>query len=372
MRTTIFTAICLFFLVVYMVSSSNGLMKKITEYRFFYNTILTTPRALYGDLYGISSLRDFKANIWKEKTAVKLDTCNVPRLINLYCICDSYLNGFFSSPSIFCGVKTYKFTMWPGVRKWDHGGPIETEVDSTQINVLLIERSERFFSVIPLQDYLDKIEFVKKQKNVKKKITGIISEDASFFSVDREQIIRIHNMIMNENIGQNLEFNLFDYVIFNPLKELKAQLNYKLFGRMNNGVSVIPGQPYLFLRETVDPAFNQSSFRPIDDRQIDTIVATLNSTCNYYRARGFDAVYFSIIPNPISIICPVYKTYNDLIRRVQNHPDLIMPMINIYDKLYSANCQVYRNADTHWNANGFSLWANEFNKYLRKVHKIKE
>jgi len=103
-----------------------------------------------------------------------------------------------------------------------------------------------------------------------------------------------------------------------------------------------------------------------------SIVAILNSTWNYYRANGFDAVCFSIIPNPVSIICPGYKTYNDLIRRVQNHPDLIRSMINIYDRSDSARCQVYFNSDSHWNLNSFNIWIIEVNKYLRKVDKVKK
>jgi hypothetical protein len=174
---------------------------------------------------------------------------------------------------------------------------------------------------------------------------------------------------MNKNINQNLEFNLFDYIIFNPLKELKAQLNYKLFGRISKEVSIIPNQPYLFLSETVNAESSISSFNPIDDNQIGKVVTTLNSTYSHYRSIGFDAVCFSIIPNPVSIICPEYKTYNDIIRRVQNHPDLIMPMINIIDRLDSAHCQVYQFSDSHWNYNGFNLWVNEFNKYLRTVNK---
>jgi hypothetical protein len=105
--------------------------------------------------------------------------------------------------------------------------------------------------------------------------------------------------------------------------------------------------------------------------QIDSLVATLNSTFNYYKAKGFDAVCYSIIPNPVSIICPGYKPYNDLIRRVQNHPGLIMPMINVFDRLDTASCQVYYNADSHWNYNGFNIWVNEFNKYLGTVAKVK-
>lgn len=366
MKKFIFAAVGVFFLSIYIVSSSSDLMKKITQYRFLTESILKSSKYRFGDLYGVSYLADFKKEVWKEKTVIERDTCSFSREINLFCICDSYLYSFIQSPSIFCGVKTYKFT------RWYLDGPIETELDSTKVNVLLIERTERYFPFTPLADYLNRIKLVKKHAIVKSEKAEIIRQNASLCFIDHEKIMAIYNMIYNKNIDQNIEFNLFDYMIFSPLKELKAQLNYKVFGRTNKEVSVIPDKPYLFLSETVDPRSGSSSFIPISDEQISSTVATLNSTYAYYRNNGFDAVCFSIIPNPISIICPGYKPYNDIIRRVQNHPDLIMPMVNIYDRFASATCQVYHTADSHWNYNGFNLWVNEINKYLRSVDKVKK
>ncbi len=364
MRKTIFAIIGLFFLTILIVSSSDKWMKNITHYRFTTNSMLQSSRIRYGDLYALSYLPYFKKDIWKEKTDIVLDTCTIPRLIHLYCIGDSYL-GLIPYDTVFCGVN--KFI----IKRWADNLPIEIELDTTQINVLLIERTERFLTSISLTDYLNNIKFIKNDKNAVTDSMEKIAENVPIGFFNNEKLIEIFGNIFNKNINQNLEFNLFDYTIFEPFKELKARLNYELFGRMEKNVTMIPDQTYLFFLETIDPASTYSSFTPINDEQVSQIVATLDSTYVYYRARGFDEVYCSIIPNPVSIVCPNYKPYNNIIRRVQDHPGLIMPMINIIDSLEKAQVQVYLNCDSHWNANGFNIWVNEFNKYLGKVRKVK-
>ena len=380
MRTVILSVICVFFLSIYIVSSSSDLMKMITPYRFHTLGILSSSRYRYGDLYGVSFLPDFKNAIWDEKAEIKRDTCNSPARINLYCVCDSYLWNYSylwmtsHSPSVFCGVNSVRYVKWAveDPARWEIVDPVEIELDSTKVNVLLIERAERFFQYIPVQGYSDKIKFVKKRPVAQRKAIKIIRQEASIFAIDQEKLVAIYNFLFNKNINQNLEFNLFDYRIFIPFKEIKAQLNYKLFERSSKEVTIIPNIPYLFMNETIDPRSVRSSFIPTDDQKISNIVSGLNTIDTYYKTNGFDAVYFSVLPNPVSIISPGYQSYNDVIKRVQNHPDLRMSMINIFDKLATAPCQVYYNSDSHWNINGFNLWVNEFNSYLRKADKVKK
>ncbi len=365
MRKITFAITGLFFLVILVVSSSNKWMKKITQYRYYTKNVLQSSRLQYGDMYWYGYLPDFKNDFLKEKTDIVLDKCNSQRLIHLYCIGDSYLNHPLLSDTFFCGVNKLI------IKRWSDDIPLKTELDTSQINVLLIERTERFLRGISLTDYLNNIKFIRKDKNAENDSKEKIDESVSVGFFTNEKLNEIFKDIFNKNINQNLEFNLFDYEIFNPLKELKAKLNYELFGRTDKIVTLIPGHPYHFLSSTVDPASIHSSFMPINDEQVSQVVATLDSTYVYYRARGFDEVCFSIIPNTVSIICPDYKPYNNIIKRVQDHPELIMPMINIYDSLKTARCQVFYNSDTHWNTNGFNMWANEFNKFLVKVGKVK-
>ena len=313
----------------------------------------------------MSYLKDFKKPAKKTNADISLNSCNSSRIINLYCICDSYLWSFVISDSIFCGVKKYRFT------RWGLESPLEVELDTAKINVLLIERVERNFMFVPFSYYIHNVKFIQKDKFDKKISKKIVKQEASMLFVNKELLLKYSNMLANSNINQNLEFNLFDYAIFSPLKEMKAEINYQLFGKTNKDICIIPGYPYLFYRTTVEPKSPGSSFYPITDEKIHDAVVCLDSVYTFFRSNGFDEVCFTIAPNPVSIICPGYSHYNNVIKRVQNHPKLIMPMINIFDKLDSAKFQVFFNSDTHWNSNGFNLWVNEFNKYLGTVKKLR-
>ncbi len=363
MRTFIFIVISAFFLTIYVVSSSGVLMKNIARYRLATDGMLRSSKYHYGDLFGVSSLPGFKGNIRNDQVLLPIKGCNSDRNINLYCICDSYLYSFIGDPSIFCGVNKYEFT------RWGLDEPLKIDIDTTKTNVLFIERAERFFRYIPLTAYLDRIHFNERSAHSNTGVPATKTESPERISTFRGFIDIIYSILTDRNLNQNLEFNIFDYIIFLPFKEMKAQLNYKLFGRTVKEVSLVQGVPYLFLSETLDPASGNSSFMPLNDGEVDSIVSTLNSTYKQFRNKGFDEVYFSIIPNPVTILCPNYKPYNGIISRVQGHPHLIMPMINIYDKLNSAGCQVYQKSDSHWNRNGFNLWVNEANKYLSTTRK---
>jgi len=247
---------------------------------------------------------------------------------------------------------------------------MEISLDTSQVNVLLIEVAERFLRMKTQSDYIEKIKFLKNksQSTSNKNINQIMTAG---LSISKEDFTLIYKCIYNPSINQNLEFNLFDYPVFTPFKEIRAWLNFKLFGNVPQEISVIDNCPFLFLRETVDSNSDQSSFKYLPDEEVKNIVMRLNSVYQHYKNNGFTKVVFSIVPNPVSLISPSYKKYNNIIRRVQNHPGLIIPMINIYDRLDSAGCQVYYNSDSHWNCNGFNLWVNEFNKYLQTVSKMK-
>jgi len=247
---------------------------------------------------------------------------------------------------------------------------MEILLDTSQINILLIEIVERYLRVKPEAEYIGKTMFIKNtSQTVINKGTSIAM--TADFSISREDLVKIYNIMYNPIINQNLEFNLFDYPIFTFCKEIKAWFNYKIFNRVPQEISVFDDCHYLFLKETIDTCSDLSSFKYIPDEEVNNIVKILNTVYKHYRNNGFTEVILSVIPNPVSVIFPSYKKYNDIIRRVQNHSGLVMPMLNIYDKLKSAPCKVYYNSDSHWNKNGFTIWLNEFNKYLSNVSKVK-
>ncbi len=364
MRTFWLSVIFFFSTLAFILSSSDFITKIIAQYRYETENILGSSKYRYGDMYGLCYLPYAKqASLTKEKTVIIPNICPTPRFINLYSICDSYLWEYVKSDPVFCGVKKYQFV------RYGFNETMDVHLDTTQTNIMLLESVERNIRFVSFENYTNQVRFINTAgpgSSGDKETSGGF---ASFSGFIAEQINNLHGNLYNEKINQNLEFNLFDYYFFNPLKEMKARLIYSLFGRLNKEVTFIKGYPNLFLNETVDPASQNSSFNPVTDNELNSITGVLDTLYKYYRGKGFDEVYFFIPPNPVSIVAPNYSTYNDIVRRIEHHPRLIMPMIDIYDVFDTIRCPVYQVNDSHWNANGFNLWINTFNEYLKKIPK---
>jgi hypothetical protein len=149
---------------------------------------------------------------------------------------------------------------------------------------------------------------------------------------------------------------------------MKANMNYVFFNRIANEVTISPNKEYLLLNETVDPLSKGSSFIPVSKNTIDSLVISLNHIYYYYKSKGFDDVYFAIIPNPVTILFPEIGNYNELIPRIQNNKNLIVPIVNIYDNFRQIKNSIYEKSDSHWTNNGFILWVNEFNNILMTAY----
>lgn len=105
------------------------------------------------------------------------------------------------------------------------------------------------------------------------------------------------------------------------LKEFKADFNLNFFGRVDKDVAISKDQHFLYLAETVNPTHAGSSFSEISEAQINGQVQQLNAIQEYYKAKGFDEVLFSIIPNPVSVLRTENRPENHLIQRIKSHPD---------------------------------------------------
>jgi hypothetical protein len=112
-----------------------------------------------------------------------------------------------------------------------------------------------------------------------------------------------------------------------------------------------------------------SSFPSVKNSEVDRIVSSMNRLYKYYRAKGFDEVYFSIIPNPVTVLYPAMGRYNEIILCVMHHSGLKVHIVDVYDKFKSFSVQIYSMSDTHWSANGFNIWLNEVNKRLENFQK---
>lgn len=345
---SLFTAFV--FMVVFFSSSSDELMKTTAQYRYALANVFGSDKYAYGDLYGLAYLPAFKITAQQE---AKLDFCGKTRNINLYAICDSYLWFFVKGNADFCGVDKYAFS------RWTHGDKMNILLDSNRKNVLLIEVAERNLRYMTDTAAIFSKAAVTVQDTVAN--TGVntatVEPSNSDFSVS----------VFNPLIEQNLQFSLFDYRFFTPFKEMKAQLNYKLFNRSNEGVKVSANGKYLYLAETVDSTQVTSSFNPVSAKEIDKLVYTLNLTYRHYKLLGFDEVYFSVIPNPVTILNTEKYGYNELIPKVQNNETLEMKIIDAYTPFKKSTAQLYQYSDSHWNNNGFHLWTSQVDRELDKI-----
>ena len=83
---------------------------------------------------------------------------------------------------------------------------------------------------------------------------------------------------------------------------------------------------------------------------------------------GFDYVYLSLIPNPVSVIEPEFSSYNMLIEKIQNNKELLLPYVDIFNVIKKDPKRYYYKTDSHWNYEGFELWLSYLNKELEKVY----
>ena len=346
MKKIIAYLIFLIALFFYCISSCDNLSEQYTEWR---NTTkyLSYDKSRFGDLFGLSYLPDYKKNINDEPIVVKQDKYKSKKNINLYCVCDSYLASFVSSDSIFYGInKSYK-------KHWYSDPTLNTKLDKSKINILLFEITERNLRNITDSNYF--FNQIELSNNSFAK-----EEPKGFFS-------NISDVLYNPLFAQTLEFNLCDYPFTTPFKELKAQINYKFFNRMSKEISVSTDKKYLFYKGTVDDTLKSSSFSFAYDDEVEKIVRVFNATSKHFKKLGFKEVYFSIIPNPASILESDSFRYNKLIPRIQNNKNLETKIINVYDIYRKSKIKMYYTSDTHWNINGFNTWVNEFNKNISSL-----
>jgi hypothetical protein len=339
-------------IVLYAISCSNNLSEQFTDARYKGPLIFSYDKFRYGDLYGISFLPEYKFEMAKEPSYVKKQKYKIPSIIDLYMINDSYLGFHMDTDTNFYGVRKVLNKEWFDTVK------METVLDTTKTNVLLFEASERYFRFVADSFYLKNQVQVFKDPGLLKKKTRKEEEKKPGFWSD------VFSYLFNPQTNFNLEFNAFDYHFITPLRELKAQLNYKLFNRISKEVVVSNHNQHLYLAETIDTAHNLSSFNPLPDEEAKKIVSSMNAAYKFYKAQGFDEVYFTVVPNPVSVLCPDQSKYNHLIPRITHDSSLQMPVIDLFDIYMKTPTSVYYHSDTHWNTDGFTIWLNEFHKRM--------
>ncbi len=346
------------FFIIYALSCSESFMKFIAQARYQSDAFWGSDKYAYGDLFGLSYLPQFR--IQQPPTGyITVDVPKGNRDINLYGLVDSHIYAFVKSDTIFYGVKNYWYS------KWADSAVNETiHIDTTKKNVLFIEVVEHNIRLFADTNHV----FKKFKVSAAPAPAHQYANKAGKTGFSGSLLRGLRDGIFDKAITQNLEFNLFNYRLFTPLKELKANINYKLFNRVDKDVIVSGNGKYLYLTATADTNY-ESSFYPIPQPKVDKIVHALNVVYNHYKSIGFDEVYFTMVPNPVSILEPNMGNYNNLIPRIQNNPALQMKTVDLFDLYKTTNLQVYKNSDTHYTNDGFKLWVEEFNKKLMEVRK---
>jgi hypothetical protein len=347
MKRTLSLLVAGLFLGLFVLSSNSSWMKSLAQYRYASTSIWQPDKYRYGDLYGFSYLHDYRqTGFGPNELRPYYAHQKALNSVELYSICDSYLWTFMSNDSLFHHANSFQFSRWGHEAKQFH-------LDSTKQNVLLLEVVER-----QLRSTLKDTAFIYRHLGV---VDAASKESEELFT----PLSPVEDYIFNKNIEANLEFNLFDYAIFTPLKELKAQLNYSVFNRTNQDVVVSKTRRQLYYAPTIDTAATTSSFKKLAPGELDRIVANLNRVYKHYRRVGFKQVYLAVMPNPVTVLEPELSNYNKLIPRLQQHPALQVPVIDAYTNLQRHKAlPIYRVSDSHWDKDGFLLGVAQIDSVL--------
>ena len=341
-------------LTLYLTSSNTG-MKWITRDRYSRVGAFGADKYLYGDLYGLTYLSQFKKI--KDTNFVSLpaiDQKSNSDTAKLFILGDSYLYSFFKEdPRYYVGINQVQFV------RWSVANPVEILPSKNKKNILLIESVERnmsgLFNLSSVKARLDRAEATNSELNARQKIT--------FFASEIDRVIKEN--LYHQSLEANIEFAWFNFGFWEPLKEFKADFNLNFFGRVDKEVAISKDQNFLYLAETLNPAHQGSSFSDLSEAQLKTHVSELNAIQEYYQAKGFDEVIFSIIPNPVSVLKTENKADNRLIQRIKSHPDFKGKLIDATDGLSKNAASNFFTSDSHWNQRGAKIWLDQLNTQLK-------
>ena len=342
-------------LTLYLTSSNTG-MKWITRDRYSRVGAFGADKYRYGDLYGLAYLSKFKQV--KDTSFVTLPAVDQKAnsdVAKLFILGDSYLYSFFKEdPRYYAGVNEVKFI------RWSVANPVQIIPSKNKKNILLIESVERnmlgLFNLNSVKARLDRAEAINPELKVRQKI--------AFFASEIDRVIK--ETLYHQTLESNIEFAWFNFGFLESLKELKADFNLNFFGRVDKEVAISKDQNFLYLAETLGHKNPGSSFSSISEEKLKEQVNELNAIQDYYKAKGFDEVIFSIIPNPVAVLKTEDGPTNKLIERIKLHSDFKGKLIDPTDNLSPKASLNFFTSDSHWNQRGAKIWLDQLNMQLRK------
>lgn len=295
----------------------------------------------FGDLYRLSNLDAFKEPQKAcDSPLLPSKPASVDKEIHLYVLGDSFLEPQRVSKEDFITDK-YQYIHWNQV--------MHISLDTTAINLLVIESVERHL-----------------REHLAAPITNLVADTATFFPAPAKPrfMTRMDQAFSSEKTEERLATILFEYAPFLSIKEMKAAFNWRVFDRVNDKVAVSDDKSSIVYYLDTDSTLISSSFNPVNNEEIDLMVKNLNSSANELKLIGFDEVLFSVIPNKTTVLMPEYGSYNQLIQRVQTHPRLSVPYIDILQEFNQMGASSYLKGDSHWTCEGQHRWLLKINEKL--------
>jgi hypothetical protein len=355
MKTTLAFTVLGLAVAIFVVGARDDLTSKVVGFKNRTSSILRSDTYRFGDLFGMSYLPEFRIPL-KKTSKIQRYQCRFRNGIHLYALCDSYLWNYVSTDSLYCGVERFQFATL------NQRNQVFAHLDSNKTNILLLEMAERSVRPALLDNYITSFLVPVNEQ------LGESNRLPSKFNLKK----LLFDSKYSKKINRNIEAILWETSIFTPLKTFKAGLNYKLLDRIDEQVVISRDKRYLFYKPTIDSAFLTSSFKAISDKELDNLIGKLNSAYEYYRSIGFDEVYLSIIPNPVTIMEPEYnrQRHNQLLLKIENSEKLKMPVMSVLSEFQGSNVELYEKSDSHWNMTGAFLWLNKFNRLLEGFHAL--
>lgn len=328
-----------FTLIVALVLWAGGLSGTVSHW--LYKTGIIVDDYRFGDLYRLSALPQFKqAQPVCPVTKQSGDTAST----HLYIIGDSFSEPQRISKSDF-PVSHYQRVAWDFQQR--------AQLDTTRRNVLILESVERHF----------REHFARPVSEL------VVEADTAQNPAPRPTLWQqIKKDIHWGQVEERLESTLFGRNWAFWFKELKATLTLNWFNRWSTSVSLSDNGQNLYLSSDTDTTkILNSSFSPLTEQEVNTLVDSVNAVAARYRQLGFDEVYLSIIPNKASILETNRSDYNHLIERVQGHSNLRVTPINVYTIYRQSPSPPYLKSDTHWNCTGRALWLDQVRQLLNRT-----
>jgi hypothetical protein len=157
-----------------------------------------------------------------------------------------------------------------------------------------------------------------------------------------------------------------------PLKEFKASITLHLFNRVNTSASLSKDKKHIFYYKDTDTTLINSCYSKLEDKELDEMVANVDSTITAYKKLGFQQVIVSIVPSKASILAPTDGVYNHLIERFEAKVKGKFPIVNIYNEYTQNRSKVFAINDTHWTCFGKNIWVKNTTDLVNEAAQIKQ